>query len=261
MGRTKQNHRGGTIGGGKVPRKAPVSQQIHKASSHHIPRKHTNSRALGSSANYHALIKDAKKNKRPGTIALRQIAHYSRGAGATGVLIRRAPFQRMVRCLLQQYEANQKLYKDEKGVDVIDPDTEYRMSAQALLCLQEAVEMWLVRMIEHANIAAAHAKRVTLMPKDLRLIERLNRSDFPSLPFAVSTIEQVVAPTYLKAQYTGLSLDLDENGMPPVDEAGVHADRIHVHRKRQSWEQRHKAANPQWTKADPVRPPRKHRTG
>ena len=204
---------------------------------------------LQSSATYNRSCKEALRHRRPGTIALRQIAHYSRGTGATGVLIRRAPFQRMVRCLLQHYEADVSRHKDNNGGQ-IEEETEFKMSAQALLCLQEAVEMWLVRMIEHANIAASHAKRVTLMPKDLRLIERLNRSDFPSLPFAVSTIEQVVAPTYLKAPHDGLRLNLDDTGLPPVDKAGIHADRIHVHRTRPSWEERHRERNPDWVKED-----------
>ena len=39
----------------------------------------------------------------------------------------------------------------------------------AILCLQEAAEAYLIGLLEDTNICAIHAKRVTIMPKDIQL--------------------------------------------------------------------------------------------
>ena len=43
----------------------------------------------------------------------------------------------------------------------------------AILALQEAAESYLVGMFEDANLCAIHAKRVTIMPKDIQLARRI----------------------------------------------------------------------------------------
>ena len=43
----------------------------------------------------------------------------------------------------------------------------------AILALQEAAEAYLVGLFEDANLCAIHAKRVTIMAKDLQLVLRL----------------------------------------------------------------------------------------
>ncbi len=48
-----------------------------------------------------------------------------------------------------------------------------RFTKDALLTLQEAVEAYMVTVFEDANLCAVHAKRVTIMPKDIRLARRL----------------------------------------------------------------------------------------
>lgn len=48
-----------------------------------------------------------------------------------------------------------------------------RWQKAAMDCLQEAAEAYVVGMLSDANLCALHAKRVTLMPRDLRLIMRL----------------------------------------------------------------------------------------
>ena len=89
---------------------------------------------------------------RPGTVALREIRKYQ---ASTDLLIRKAPFQRLVREIMQ------------------DLGKEIRYQSPAVLALQEAAESYLVGVFEDANLCAIHAKRVTLMPKDIQLARRI----------------------------------------------------------------------------------------
>ena len=41
------------------------------------------------------------------------------------------------------------------------------------MALQEAAEAYLVRLFEDTNLCAIHAKRVTIMPKDIQLVRRI----------------------------------------------------------------------------------------
>ncbi|VDL83515.1 unnamed protein product [Nippostrongylus brasiliensis] len=50
---------------------------------------------------------------------------------------------------------------------------EYRWQANALLALQEAAEVYLTCLFEDTNLAAIHARRVTIMPKDMQLVRRI----------------------------------------------------------------------------------------
>jgi histone H3/H4 len=51
--------------------------------------------------------------------------------------------------------------------------SELRFQSTALLCLQEAAEAHLVGTFEDTNLCAIHAKRVTIMPKDVKLARRI----------------------------------------------------------------------------------------
>ncbi len=51
-----------------------------------------------------------------------------------------------------------------------------RMNALALLALQEATEAYMVGVFEDTNLCAIHAKRVTIMPKDMQLALRIRGS-------------------------------------------------------------------------------------
>merc|ERR1712230_83674 len=84
---------------------------------------------------------------RPGTVALRHIRKYQK---STELLIRKLPFQRLVR-----YIAN-------------DFKTDLRFQSSAVLALQEAAEAYMVGLFEDTNLCAIHAKRVTIMPKDMQ---------------------------------------------------------------------------------------------
>jgi histone H3 len=89
---------------------------------------------------------------RPGTVALREIRKYQK---STELLIKKLPFQRVVR---------------EIAAPMMDG---IRFQSAALAALQEAAEAYLVGIFEDANLCAIHAKRVTLMVKDIQLARRL----------------------------------------------------------------------------------------
>lgn len=89
---------------------------------------------------------------RPGTVALREIRKYQK---STDLLIRKAPFQRLVREIAQDFKSD------------------LRFQSTAVLALQEASEAYLVGLFEDTNLCAIHAKRVTIMPKDIQLARRI----------------------------------------------------------------------------------------
>ena len=89
---------------------------------------------------------------RPGTVALREIRRYQK---STELLIRKLAFQRLVREIAQDFK------------------TELRFQTTALLALQEAAEAYMIYLFEDTNLCAIHAKRVTIMPKDMQLARRI----------------------------------------------------------------------------------------
>ena len=95
------------------------------------------------------------RRHKPGTVALREIRLYQK---STHLLIRKAPFARIVKQIL--------LERHPFGAD-------FRWQQAAIACLQEASEAFLVCFLTDANLCAIHAKRVTLMPRDMHLIRRL----------------------------------------------------------------------------------------
>ena len=114
MARTKQTARKST--GGKAPRKQLATKAARKSAP-----------ATGGVKKPHRY--------RPGTVALREIRRYQK---STELLIRKLPFQRLVREIVQ-----------------------------------EASEAYLVGLFEDTNLCAIHAKRVTIMPKDIQLARRI----------------------------------------------------------------------------------------
>ena len=89
---------------------------------------------------------------RAGTAALKDIRHFQ---GGTALLIQKLPFQRLVREITQDFK------------------TDLRLQSAAILCLQEAAEAYIVRLFDDANLCAIHARRVTIMPKDIFLARRI----------------------------------------------------------------------------------------
>ena len=54
-----------------------------------------------------------------------------------------------------------------------DFKTDLRFQSSAVAALQEASEAYLVGLFEDTNLCAIHAKRVTIMPKDMQLARRI----------------------------------------------------------------------------------------
>ena len=93
-----------------------------------------------------------KHRYRPGTLALREIRHYQK---KTDLLIRKAPFARLVKEIAQELMV------------------EIRFRGSAISALQEAAEAYLVGLFEDTNLCAIHAKRITIMPRDIQLARRI----------------------------------------------------------------------------------------
>ncbi|KAL1304453.1 hypothetical protein AAFC00_003449 [Neodothiora populina] len=134
--RTAQKHRpsyGGKSTGGKT-----VNSKVPRRSS---------GNAMG--------VKQARRYK-PGTVALREIRKYQR---STDLLILKLPFARLVREIC--------LNMAPAGTGI------FRWQSQAIQALQEAAEAFLVHLFEDTNLCALHAKRVTIMQKDIQLARRI----------------------------------------------------------------------------------------
>ncbi|CCM01444.1 uncharacterized protein FIBRA_03496 [Fibroporia radiculosa] len=148
MARTKQTARKST--GGKAPRKQLATKAARKTAT--AVRRFLI--VVKLSAHRVAATGGVKKPHRfrPGTVALREIRRYQK---STELLIRKLPFQRLVREIAQDFK------------------TDLRFQSSAVMALQEAAEAYLVSLFEDTNLAAIHAKRVTIQPKDLALARRL----------------------------------------------------------------------------------------
>ena len=106
-------------------------------------------------------ITPSKKPKwRPTSRALLEIREFQK---TTHMLINRAPFQRLVREILND------IYESQARV------ADFRWQASAIEAMQEASEDYLVGLFEDTNLCAIHAKRVTIMPKDMNLARRLRQ--------------------------------------------------------------------------------------
>ena len=94
---------------------------------------------------------------RPGTVALREIRKYQKG---TELLIRKAPFQRLVRELATAHKDG------------------LRFQSSAVQAIQEATESYVISLLSDTNLCAIHGRRVTIMPKDVHLARRLRGERF-----------------------------------------------------------------------------------
>uniref|UniRef100_A0A3Q2YFH8 Histone H3 n=1 Tax=Hippocampus comes TaxID=109280 RepID=A0A3Q2YFH8_HIPCM len=113
MARTKQTARKST--GGKAPRKQLATKAARKSAP-----------ATGGVKKPHRY--------RPGTVALREIRRYQK---STELLIRKLPFQRLVREIAQDFK------------------TDLRFQSSAVMALQEASEAYLVGLFEDTNLCVS----------------------------------------------------------------------------------------------------------
>jgi histone H3 len=112
-------------------------------------------------------VKQAKKSTgsamkktrrfRPGTVALREIRRYQKG---TELLLRKAPFQRLVRELATAHK---------EGL---------RFQSSAIQAIQESTESFCIGLLSDSNLCAIHSKRVTIMNRDIALARRLRGERF-----------------------------------------------------------------------------------
>ncbi|XP_040579779.1 histone H3-like [Lepeophtheirus salmonis] len=90
-------------------------------------------------------------NKKPKW--LRDIHRYRR---STELLIRKMPFYRLVKEIINQIAC-----------------TDFKVQVLAISALQEGCENYITDLFEKSNLCCIHARRVTLMPKDIRLARRI----------------------------------------------------------------------------------------
>ena len=95
------------------------------------------------------------RKRRPGLGALYEIKFYQK---STCFLIPMRAFQRFVR---------------QVALDEALSGKEYRWQARALFALQQAAEAYMVAYLCDANLLAIHAKRSTIMEKDMVLVRRM----------------------------------------------------------------------------------------
>lgn len=88
----------------------------------------------------------------PGMKAIKEIRKFQK---STQLLLKKVPFQRLVREISQNHSIALRFQPD------------------ALLALQESAEAFIVGLFDDINLCALHAKRVTIMPKDLQLALRI----------------------------------------------------------------------------------------
>ncbi|EAU84865.2 histone H3 [Coprinopsis cinerea okayama7 len=132
-----------------TPAKRPKSATARKSTGGHKPRRVAEPEPPKPKRRFH-----------PGTVALREIRKYQK---STDLLLRKLPFSRVVREIALDMQTNLN------G----DADVALRWQSSALMALQEAAEAYLVHLFEDANLCAIHAKRVTIMTRDIQLARRI----------------------------------------------------------------------------------------
>ena len=129
-----------------------VKNYARKCVSGKSPRKQLATKSAGNGRLSYGVKRPHRY--RPGTVALREIRQYQK---STDLLIRKLPFQRLVREITQDIFAGLGL----------------RFQSTAILAIQEASEAYIVQLFQDTNLCAMHGKRVTVMVKDIRLARRI----------------------------------------------------------------------------------------
>ncbi|XP_034352314.1 histone H3.3A-like [Arvicanthis niloticus] len=130
---------------------ARTKQTARKPTSGKAPRKQLATKVALKSAPSTGGVKKPHRY-RPGIVALCDIRGYQKSTE----LIRKLPFQRLVREIAQDFK------------------TDLRFQSAAIGALQEASEAYLVGLFEE-TLCVIHNKRVTIRPKDIQLARRIHR--------------------------------------------------------------------------------------
>ncbi|KAL5077279.1 hypothetical protein RYX36_016263 [Vicia faba] len=127
---------------------ARTKQNTCKSTEGKDPRKQLTTKAARK---YAPATGGVKKPHRfhPRTVALIEMRKYQK---SIKLLIRKLPFQRIVREIAQDFK------------------TDLRFQSSVVFALQEDAEAYLVGLFEDTNLCTIHAKRVTIMPKDIQLV-------------------------------------------------------------------------------------------
>ena len=151
--------------GGRAPMKQTPSKSAKQTRAQKQP-------TVGTSGVKHIFIKSAKQagaQKQPmagtmgnkqkakhryrlGTRALMEIRQYQK---SVEFLIRKLPFQRLVREITQDFR------------------TDLHFTSDAIFALQEASEVYLINLMEDGNFCMIHRGRITISPKDFALVMRM----------------------------------------------------------------------------------------
>ena len=132
--------------------------KVAKASKKSLSKPHKDTMLPGNNAVKRSSKMRRRFRSRPGVVALREIKKLQR---STDLLVPRLPFQRVVKDICSRI--NQDL----------------RFSSQGLLALQESAESFMTGLFEDSYLCTLHAKRVTLMPKDMQLARRIRGERWP----------------------------------------------------------------------------------
>jgi histone H3 len=102
-------------------------------------------------------VKKKKFRYRPGALALKEIKRLQK---SVELLIPKISIQRLIREISQD-------------VMPVHKQGEIKWQSAALGAIHEASEAYLVGLFEDTNLCAVHARRVTIMPRDIHLARRI----------------------------------------------------------------------------------------
>lgn len=142
---------------------ARTKQTARKSTSGKSPFRGSGTRVAQMKSPAASIFEDETKKKpvkryhAPGAVALKEIRRYQI---STELLIPRLPFQRIVRDIATQYRGD------------------LRFQTNALEALQQASEAYIVGLMYHGQLCCIHAKRVTLMQRDIELAQRIRGERF-----------------------------------------------------------------------------------
>ena len=148
---------GSDVQEGRVPSK-PTAKKITKGGKQ--PHQHILRKMLKQNSVTGGIKKPHRY--RPGLLALHEIQRHQQ---STESLIKRTPFNKLIKEIPQEY----KICPDGPGT----PSVQAHFQSTALAVFQEAAENFLVGLFEDDNLLAIHAKRVTVMPRVIRLALRI----------------------------------------------------------------------------------------